>query len=175
MTATTFDWKIDSDTHEVLPNFPLSQLIQKNLELLGPPQFTEEEKAFAKKTQTPLGKDFEYPLSARIESLPAAPEKRKGSTDVGEVSWRVPTGGLRVASYTFGAPSHSWYVVACTGTSIGDKGLFVAARALAFTALDLFANPANLDNARADFQKRKGHTPFKSLLPNDQKAPRTIR
>jgi aminobenzoyl-glutamate utilization protein B len=175
MTGTTFEWRIDSDTHELLPNLPLARLVQANLELLGAPRFTEEEKAFARKTQEALGKSFDYPLSERIEPLPAMPEKRKGSTDVGEVSWRVPTGGLRVTSYTFGAPSHSWYVVACTGMSIGDKGLFLAARTLACTALDLFTNPTELQDARADFEKRKTGTVFKSLLPQGQKAPAKIR
>src|SRR6185503_8431675 len=137
MTGTSYEVKMDSETHEVLPNLPLAQLVQKNLSLLWPLQFSEAEKAFAKKSQAELGKTLEYPLSEKIEPLPGAPEKRKGSTDVGEVSWRVPTAGLRVASWTYGVPSHSWHVVACTGMSIGEKGMLVASRALAFSALDL--------------------------------------
>lgn len=175
MTDTRFEWKIDADTHEVLPNFPLSELIYRNLELIGPPRFTEEEKEFARKSQGALEGSFDYPLSEKIEPIPAAPSRRKGSTDVGEISWRVPTGGLRVASWTFGAPSHSWHVVACTGMSIGEKGMFVAARALSFTALDLVMEPARLRAANEDFQKRKSGIEFKSLLPQDQPPPTSIR
>jgi aminobenzoyl-glutamate utilization protein B len=175
MTGTSYEVKIDSETHEVLPNLPLAQLLQKNLTLLGPPQFSEAEKAFAKKSQAELSETFEYSLSEKIESLPAAPGKRKGSTDVGEVSWRVPTAGLRVASWTYGAPSHSWQVAACTGMSIGEKGMLVASRALAFTVLDLFTDPGQIQKAREDFQKSTAGTEFRSLLKKDQKPPVKIR
>jgi aminobenzoyl-glutamate utilization protein B len=175
MAATTMEWKIDSETHEVLPNLPLAQLIQENLNLVGPPQFTEEDKGFAKRTQAELGKSFEFALSEKIDPLPTVPEKRKGSTDVGEVSWRVPTGGLRVASWTFGAASHSWHVVACTGMSIGEKGMLVAARTLAFSALDLLTDPSRIQKAQDDFKKRKAGADFTSLLPKDQKPPSKIR
>jgi aminobenzoyl-glutamate utilization protein B len=175
MTGASYEVKIDSETHEVLPNLPLAQLVHKNLTLVGPPQFTEAEKAFAKKTQAELEKTFDYALSERIESLPAAPERRKGSTDVGEVSWRVPTAGLRVASWTYGAPSHSWHVAACTGMSIGEKGMLVASRTLAFTALDLFTDSGQIRKAREDFEKARAGAEFKSLLSKDQKPPVKIR
>lgn len=175
MTETKFEWKIDSETHEVLPNLPLSKLIHENLQAIGAPRFTESEKAFARETQKSLEGEFEFALSEKIEPVPAVPAKRKGSTDVGEVSWRVPTGGFRVASWTYGAPTHSWYVVACTGMSIGEKGMMLAARALSGTALDLFTTPAHLRNAREDFARRKGNAEFNSLLPSDQRAPAKIR
>lgn len=175
MTGTTVDWHVDSDTHEILPNLPLSQLIHKNLELIGPPKFTEEEKSFARKTQEPLKGPLEHALSEIIEALPAEPEKGKASTDVGDVSWIVPTGGLTAASYTFGAPGHSWQIVACTGTSIGEKGMFVAARALAYSTLDLLANPDWLKKAKADFEQRKAGYNFISLIPAGQTAPAKIK
>jgi aminobenzoyl-glutamate utilization protein B len=175
MTGTTVDWHVDSDTHEILPNLPLSQLIHKNLELIGPPKFTEEEKSFARKTQEPLKGPFKYALAETIEPLPNEPEKGKASTDVGDVSWMVPTGGLTAASYTFGAPGHSWQIVACTGTTIGEKGMFVAARALAYSALDLLTTPVWLKKAQADFEQRKAGHDFISLIPAGQKAPAKIK
>ena len=48
--------QVDADMHEVLPNRTLAELIQRNLELVGPPVFTEREKAFARKTQEPLAR-----------------------------------------------------------------------------------------------------------------------
>jgi len=175
MTGTTMDLHVDSDTHEILPNLPLSQVIHKNLELIGPPKFTEEEKNFARKTQEPLPGPFKYALSEILEKLPDEPEQGKASTDVGDVSWLVPTGALTAASYTFGVPGHSWQIVACTGTSIGEKGMFVAAKALAYSAIDLFKQPDLLKQARTDFEQRKAGYNFISLLPVGQKAPVKIK
>jgi len=175
MTATTMDLQVDSDTHEILPNLPLSQVIHQNLEIIGAPKFTEEEKAFARKTQEPLPGPFKYALSEIIEKVPEEPEQGRASTDVGDVSWMTPTGGLTAASYTFGAPGHSWQIVACTGTSIGEKGMFVAAKALAYSALDLFTQPDLIKQARADFEQRKAGYNFISLIPAGQKAPAKIK
>ncbi|MFQ5824935.1 MAG: amidohydrolase [bacterium] len=175
MTQTTVNWQVDSDTHEILPNQPLAQLIYNNLQKIGPPKFTGEEKSFARQTQQPLKKQFKNALSETIDELPKEPALVKASTDVGDVSWMVPTGGLNVASYTFGAPGHSWQIVACTGMSIGEKGMLVAARALAYTAIDLFTAPEWIKKAKADFEKRKEGYEFVSLLPEAQKAPKKIR
>jgi len=175
MTGTAVDWHVDSDTHEILPNLPLSQVIHKNLALIGAPKFTDEEKNFARKTQEPLRGQFKYALSEVLEKLPEEPEQGKASTDVGDVSWMVPTGGLTAASYTYGAPGHSWQIVACTGMSIGEKGMFVAAKALTYSALDLFTKADLIKQARADFEQRKAGYDFVSLIPAGQKAPEKIR
>lgn len=179
MTETDVEIEIQSDTHELLPNRTLSEVIQANLEELGPPRFTEEEKAFARKTQAPLeearGEKIPFALSERIEPLPDEPFLVKASTDVGDVSWMVPAGGLRAASYTYDAPGHSWQVVACTGMSIGEKGLVLAAKALAATAIDLAARPALVERAREDFKKERGDREFKTLIPDEQRAPAEIR
>ncbi len=91
------------------------------------------------------------------------------------MSWRVPTGGLRVASYTLGAPGHSWQIVACTGTSIGEKGMIVAARTLAAVTIDLLIDGGVLDRARRDFEKRLGAGAPSYVFPPSQRAPRAIR
>jgi aminobenzoyl-glutamate utilization protein B len=179
MTDTAVEIQVDSDTHELVPNRPLSELIQENLELVGAPRFSEAEKEFARRTQIPLeearGEPIAAPLSEKIEALEAEPGLIKASTDVGDVSWVVPTGGLRVASYTFGAPGHSWQIVACTGTSIGEKGMLVAAKVLSATALDLLHRPEVIDRAREDFQKRREGIPYTTLVPKEQKPPASIR
>ena len=91
-------------------------------------------------------------------------------------SWTVPTGGLNVASYTYGAPGHSWQIAACTGMSIGEKGMLVAARTLAGAALELMSNPQLVKAARADFEARLEKTPKPvSTLPAGQAAPVAIR
>jgi aminobenzoyl-glutamate utilization protein B len=175
MTGTSVESQVDSDTHEILPNWPLAQLVQKNLELAGPPQFNEEEKAFARKTQEPLPNKPELALAETIDPLSTEPEQGKASTDVGDVSWKVPTIGFTVATYTLGAPGHSWQIVACTGGSIGEKGMAVAAKTLAYSALELLQSPALLEQARKDFEQRKAGYNFISLIPAGQRAPARIR
>jgi aminobenzoyl-glutamate utilization protein B len=167
--------QVDADMHEVLPNRALAEAIHKNLTMVGAPKFTEEEKAFAKQTQAPLGRTFDRSLSEVVEPMPAQPEQGVASTDVGDISWFVPVGQLTAATHTFGAPGHSWQVVACTGTSIGEKGMMVAAKALAATAIDLFTTPALVDKARADFKAIRDPLNFVTLIPEGQKAPKTIR
>lgn len=175
MTETTVDWHIDSDCPQLLSNEPLSQLLQKNLELAGPPQFTESEKRFAAQTQKPLKGNFEYSLSEKIESLPDNPQPGKGSTDVANISWKVPTAGLHTTCYTKAAPGHSWQITACSGMSIGEKGMLTAARALAYSAVELFTHPEWIQKANADFQKKKTAGNWNSLIPPAQKAPKKIR
>jgi len=115
-------------------------------------------------------------LSTRIVPLTDQPWLIKASTDVGNVSWAVPTAGLNVACYTNGAPGHSWQIVACSGTSIGEKGMMVAARTLAGATLDLLSNPQIVADARRDFEQRRARTPVPTLVvPSGQPVPLAIR
>ena len=167
--------QVDADMFEVLPNRTLSETIQRNLELVGPPKFTDEEKAFARKTQEPLGRSFDIALSEVVEPMPSEPFRGVASTDVGIISWFVPVGQLTAATVSFGAPGHSWQMVACTGMSIGEKGMMVAAKALAATAIDLYETPALVERARADFKKIRDPLTYVTVIPEGQKAPTAIR
>jgi aminobenzoyl-glutamate utilization protein B len=167
--------QVDADMHEVLPNRALSEIITKNLEYVGAPKFTDEEKRFASKTQEPLGRSFEKALSEEVERLPDQPTQGLASTDVGDISWFVPVGQFTATTNTFGAPGHSWQIVACTGMSIGEKGMMVAAKALACTALDLYQSPETVQKAKDDFRKIRNPLNYITLIPEGQKAPKTIR
>jgi aminobenzoyl-glutamate utilization protein B len=167
--------QVDSDMHEVLPNRALAEALHKNLQLVGAPKFTNEEKAFARKTQEPLSGSLERVLSEAVEPLPDQPGQGPASTDVGDLSWFFPVGQIHAASYTFGAPGHSWQIVACTGTSIGEKGMMVGAKTLAATAIDLFSTPALVEKARADFKAIRDPLKYVTLIPEGQKAPKAIR
>jgi aminobenzoyl-glutamate utilization protein B len=177
MTRTKLsETRVDSDMHEVLPNRTLVEVIQKNLELVGPPKFDEREKAFARATQKDLKPLPEIALSERIEPLPqGAPEQGLHSTDVGDLTWFFPVGQLTAATYSYGAPGHSWQVVACTGTSIGEKGMMVAAKALAASAIDLYRSPELIQRAREDQKKMMAGQKYITLIPEGQRAPKTIR
>ena len=105
----------------------------------------------------------------------ATPVPSKGSTDVGDISWRVPTGGLRTACLAAGSPGHSWQNVAAIGSSIGEKGIMYAAKSLAVTALDLLEDPAHIAAARGDWQRRMKDRKYFSFIPKGQAPPRRIR
>ncbi|MGH9314054.1 MAG: amidohydrolase [Vicinamibacterales bacterium] len=167
--------QVDADMHEVLPNRTLSEIIQRNLEQVGAPKFTEEEKAFARKTQTPLGRPLDRALSETVEPLPDRPFQGVASTDVGDISWFVPVGQLTAATHTFGAPGHSWQIVACTGTTIGEKGMMVAAKALAGAAIDLYDSPDLVGRAKNDFKTVRDPMKYVTLIPDGQRAPKSIR
>ncbi len=177
MTRTKLvDTRVDSDMHEVLPNRALVEVIQKNLELVGPPKFDEREKAFARATQKDLKPPPELALSERVEPLPSgAPYQGLHSTDVGDLTWFFPVGQLTAATHTYGAPGHSWQIVACTGTSIGEKGMMVAAKALAASAIDIYRSPEILQRAREDHKKMMSGQKYVTLIPEGQKAPAKIR
>src|SRR5262245_44360813 len=97
MSRTKMQMQIDTDCHEIIPNLPLSKLILKNFKKVGPPVFDSAELELARQLQTSL-RDFGLnpakPLHDTIEELPAVPSNDAGSTDVGDISWHVPTGGL---------------------------------------------------------------------------------
>jgi aminobenzoyl-glutamate utilization protein B len=167
--------QVDADMHEILPNRTISEILQRNLGIVGPPRFTAEEREFARKTQADLARAPEIALSEEIEPLEDEPGQDLASSDVGDISWFVPVGELSVASYSYGAPGHSWQIVACTGTSIGEKAMLVAAKTLAATAVDLYASPARVAEAKADFEAIRKPLEYVTLIPEGQKAPKSIR
>ena len=176
MTDTSVAEQIDTDCFEILPNLPLSRLIQTHFERVGPPRIDAAEREFARKTQSDLDSVPPEPLASAIEPLAAEPFLHRGSSDVGNLSWRVPTGGLIVACYTLGAPGHSWQIVACSGTTIGKKGMLVAARTLAGAMLELLRDPELVAAARRDFdERRRTLTAPRSVLAEGQQAPARIR
>ena len=179
MTRTDFTVQIDTDCHEIIPNAPLTEVITRNLERIHPPEFTEEEQVFARRLQAPLVEQFErqFPiaLDSRVHRSSVAAPPSKGSTDVGDVSWRVPTGGLRTTCFPAESPGHSWQNVASIGSTIGDKGSIYAAKILAASALDLMQDPRLIAAARADWKQRMEGREYFSFIPEGQPAPARIR
>lgn len=177
MTRTSLSMHIDTDCHEIIPNTPLTEAINANFLAVGAPKFSAEELAFAARLQEPLreqfNQTFKVPLKQDIDTADVEP--MKGSTDVGDISWNVPTGGLRTACFPEGSPGHSWQNVACIGSTIGEKGTLCAARVLAATAVQLLQDPALVSAAKADFDKRMKDRPYTTLIPPGQKPPASIR
>jgi aminobenzoyl-glutamate utilization protein B len=98
-----------------------------------------------------------------------------GSTDVGDVSWVVPVAGFTAATWVPGTPGHSWQAVACGGTTIGKKGMNLAARTLAATAFDLFTTPQLIVDAKAEHSRRLEGRKYAPLLEKDQPPPLDYR
>ena len=98
-----------------------------------------------------------------------------GSTDVGDVSWVVPTTGFTTACWVPGTPGHSWQAVACGGTTIGKKGMLLAARTLAANAWDLFSDPQLVTDAHVEFKRRLDGRTYKPLLDKDLPPPLDYR
>jgi aminobenzoyl-glutamate utilization protein B len=180
MSRTKVAVHVDTDCHEIIPNLPLSQVLQGNMERVGPPPFTAADRTLAAELQRELrnipGFSEDAPLHEKIEKLPAEPEPATGgSTDVGDVSWQVPTAGFNAATFAAGSPGHSWQNVAAIGSPIGHKGMIVAAKVLALSAADLLLDPRALQEARADFERRTKDLKYTTRIPPGQKAPKSIR
>ncbi|UCD51704.1 MAG: hypothetical protein JSW27_03555, partial [Phycisphaerales bacterium] len=154
-----------------LLNRPLQEALQKNLELVGTPQYTEAEQEFARSLQRITGKE-EKGFNDRIKPLPDEPgEIKSGSTDVADVSWIVPTAGFRVTTAAEDVPWHSWATTACSGTKAGRKGAVVAAKVIAATGVDILTKPTLVKEAKAFFLKATEGKPYQSPVPADQKPP----
>ncbi len=164
-TETTVDYEIIGGTHDLLLNETLAENMQLNLEKVGGVNLTPDEIAFGKKLQATFG--FAVPAiesAAVVKPLKKGETSGGGSTDVGDVSYTVPTVGMEAATWIPGTPAHSWQAVACGGTEIGTKGMMVAAKTMALTAIDLFINPALVAKAKLEFIKDKGDYQYKALV-----------
>lgn len=155
-TETTMEYEIVNGVHELLPNLTLQKLVHTNLTRIGGFTYTDEEKAFGNKIALSLGQK-ELNASRAIEVQPYKETARAyGSTDVGDVSFVVPTVGFGTATWVPGTPAHSWQAVAAGGTSIGNKGMMVAAKTLTATAIDLFSNQDLIKKAKIEFEEKRG-------------------
>lgn len=154
-TDTKMELELTGAVWNVLPNSHLVGLMQKNLLRVGGFEYTPEERRFAEGIRQTL--DGQLPPIDSANTV-LTPEGGIGgaSTDLGDVSWNVPTVQLTAATWVPGTPAHSWQAVAAGGTSIGVKGMIVAAKSMALTAINLFTDPAHLQKARAEFDQRRG-------------------
>jgi aminobenzoyl-glutamate utilization protein B len=180
MSRTKMEMKIDTDCHEIIPNYPLSKVVYRNLQKVGPPQFDDADRKLAEQLQAPLRNDFGLketkPLNDTLEELLEKPYPADaGSTDVGDISWHVPTSGFGTVCFAAGSPGHSWQNVAAIGSPIGHKGLLVAAKVMALSAVDLLIDEQVLKDAKADFEKRMKGRKYTTRIPEGQKAPKSIR
>jgi aminobenzoyl-glutamate utilization protein B len=189
MTETSVETQVVSAVSNLLANAPLERTMQDNLDRLGPPPFDEEDREFARRIQATLSPeditsafrrvgvpvDFDKPLCDAIVPLDAQGAPMMGSTDVGDVSWVVPTVQARGATYAIGTPGHSWQLTAHGKTNLAKKGMVHVAKVMAGTAVDALSDPSVIAAARADFKARTDRHPYQCPLPETVQPPITRR
>jgi len=164
-TGASMKYDIIGGTHDLLINKTLAEAMQINLEKVGGVSYTEAELNFAKKIEPSfIGAKVDVATASTVKPLSYISEGNSGSTDVGDVSYTLPTVGLRAATWVPGTPAHSWQAIAAGGTEIGTKGMLVASKTMALTAIDLMSNPDLLKKAMDEFNKSKGDYKYKALL-----------
>ena len=173
-TDTTMSYEVMHGNFSLLPNDTIQKIVHKNLEEAGGISYNKKEEDFAKE----IYKTFFQPdseIGSQENVRPFKTSHGYGSTDVGDVSWNVPTAGLRTATWVPGTASHSWQAVATGGTSIGIKGAELAAIVLAKSAIEIFDNPSVISAAKTEHLGRVGENfKYKPLL-GDRKPPLDYR
>ena len=177
MTGTDFERVFIDGTAELLPNFCIEDALYRNLEEIGVPAYTEEDRRLAsalkasypgsgiagvygirdpeiEKTLRRLSGNGEKAINDFIPPLYSTTAFSPGSTDVGDVSWLTPTSQIETVCWPAGVPGHSWQIVACGKSELAHKGMFLAAKVLAGTAVDLLSDGELLARARAEFEER---------------------
>ena len=182
MTETSVESRAISGMSNLLGNTPLEQAMFDNLQHLGPPQWDDADRKLAAEiratlrpddiagahTRFGLAPDMDTLLCDRIIPLGSNGGGRGiGSTDVGDVSWVVPTAQIRGATYAIGTPGHSWQLTAQGQSGIAHKGMVHAAKVMAATAVDALRDPALLARAKADHAARTASNPYVCPLPDE--------
>lgn len=154
-TGTTVKHEVIHGAYSLLPNDVLAAAVDTHLRRIGGVVYDASEQKFAERLFATLGKT-DLGLGSEREVQEIGRRLGMGSTDVGDVSWTVPTIGFRTATWVPGTPAHSWQAVAAGGMSIGLKGMENASKVLALTAIDLYNQPELIARARAEFEQRRG-------------------
>ena len=154
-TGTKVSVEIIGGSYGTLPNDVLGRITDANLRRVGGYRYTPEEAAYAKKISASLiGKPVELDPS-KIDPYDFG-RKSSASSDVGDISWAVPTSSFGTATWVPGTPPHSWQAASASGTEIGIKGAVIAAKTMALTGAELFRDPDAIKAAKAEFLAARG-------------------
>ena len=165
-TDTKVTYEIMHGNYSLLPNDAIQKVMYQKLTQRGGISYDKNEKKYAEKIYqtlvSPSGK-----IGDQKNVLPYRETHGYGSTDVGDISWVVPTGGVRIATWVPGTSAHSWQAVAAGGTSIGLKGTKLAAEILSETAIELLLDTSLIDQAKEELRIRTGDKfQYEPLLGN---------
>ncbi len=176
-TETKMEYEVIHGLYNVLPNETLSRIMHDNLSYVGGYSYNAEEQAFAEKIVSTFAyaDNVSLNLTENIAPFKIVEKGVGGSTDVGDVSWAVPTAGMRAATWVPGTSSHTWQAVAAGGTSIGKRGMLMAIKSITLTAIDLFNNQDVLEQAKLELKRRQGSNFNYQPLLGDRKPPLDYR
>jgi aminobenzoyl-glutamate utilization protein B len=169
MTGCTWEEEVVSAIWPTRDNQTIAEVVQANIELVGVPQWTEEEQKFAKEVQKSVGAK-ETGLTTKITPLAEATQSTSAN-DSGDITWMVPHGRITFPANVSGIPGHHWAAAIVPATSIAHKAEVAGAKVLAGAVVDLLTQPAILEKAQETFKKEVGETKHQTLLPLDQKPP----
>ena len=173
-TETDFSYEVMHGNYSVMPNEVLQSVMHKQLVNRGGVTYDKEENEFAEE----IYKTLLNPVASIGDQEKILPYKTihgYGSTDVGDISWLVPTAGARIASWVPGTPAHSWQAVASGGTSIGLKGEKLAVQVLSDTAIQIYLNPSIVKRAKKELSDRVGEDFIYFPLLGDRDPPLDYR
>ncbi len=171
-TDTELDIRYLTAIHQRHANKSLAELLQRNMEIVGMPEWTEEEHEFAREIQKNVEvKETGMPLKVNPLKKPSETFVGGGSSDVGDVTLIAPTATLRFPGLIPGSISHHWSTVSATYGSAAWKGLNAGAKAIAASAIDLLTQPEELKKIRTEFEEYSKDHPYESFLPEDAVPP----
>ena len=199
MTETTLEVRFQDGFSPVINNHYLADLQYQAMQKVGVLEFAKEDIAYAQQVNDAFGGTNAAYLTQRMATL-SIPEKDSdlsdlveelkeqplvgenfpaldigvispGSTDVGDLSQVAPISMLVTACWPTGVPGHSWGNVAASGTSIGHKGMLHAAKIMALTAAEIYANPEHLEPIKVEFQRTTDGKPYTSPIPDELMPP----
>jgi aminobenzoyl-glutamate utilization protein B len=185
MTETAGDLEIDKACSNIVPNMTLAAAMHENLTGIGPVPFDAQDAAFASQIRETLtAEDVAHSIemygtpdaaSSVLYGAPVpldpTPRLLGGSTDVGDVSWIVPTVQMWGACFAVGTPGHSWQLVAQGTSPAAHKGMVHAAKVMAATGLEAITDPALLDRAKTELHERVGGEGYRCPIPDEVVPP----
>ena len=173
-TDTSMSYEVMHGNYSLLPNDVVQKIMHKNLNNFGGITYSKDENEYA----NTIYKTFVKPslkIGSQENVSPFKTSHSYGSTDVGDVSWVVPTAGIRTATWVPGTAAHSWQAVASGGTSIGIKGTELAAKTMAATAVEIFTNPSIVQAAKNELNQRVGDDFIYKALLGERSPPLNYR
>lgn len=175
-TGTSVEWEVIHGNHSLLPNQTLNRLLDASMRQFGGIQYSPEEQEFARELGGLVHKQGrELGDQQKIVAYDPAETTMPGSTDVGDVSWNVPTGDFTTATWVPGTSAHTWQAVAAGGMSIGHKGMMLATETLTLAGIQLFRDPSLVKQAQEEFAGRRGDDFHYAPLLGDREPPLDYR
>ena len=175
-TDTKVEKEVEIGYYNILSNETLSETMHENLSKVGGVIYDQQERVFATEIMTSYDpKDKTLASAGEVQEYTTVLKRPTGSTDVGDISWVVPTANLSAATWVPGTSAHSWQAVAAGGTTIGTKGMMVAAKTMTSTAITLYENPSIIAKAKEELLEKRGADFKYECLVGDNPPPLNYR